>query len=328
MDRIRLLGSTEAYVGGRRVAGRDFGGAKVRQVLEILALTPGRPVAKDQLAELIWEGAPPPSWLTTLEAYVSQLRRALAPDVPARQSVVVTTSGGYRLDDERVSVDLTAFAEAVRRGACLPATESLAVLERALDTAGGVALEDEPYASWAIEAREVHQQLVVQASVQAGEHALACGLPRAASAHGLRATTVDPLDERGWRLRMQAAWAEGDRRAALAAYDHCRDRLQAELGVTPAPVTQQLHRRLLAPPDGDLVDHLLGQLVDVLLAEGGCTAEDAPPLIDPRTVLDTNALAARIARAVQARRVQAMEAARQKSWRAAADTIAGLAPAG
>src|SRR3954465_7580885 len=86
MDHIRLLGSTEAYVGGRRVAGRDFGGAKVRQVLEILALTPGRPVAKDQLAELLWEGAPPPSWLATLEAYVSQLRRALAPDVPAPRS--------------------------------------------------------------------------------------------------------------------------------------------------------------------------------------------------------------------------------------------------
>ena len=56
------------------------------------------------------------------------------------------------------------------------------------------------------------------------------------------------------------------------------------------------------PADGDLVDHLLGQLVDVLLNEGGHSAADPTgPLLDPRTVLDTNALAARIARAVQAR---------------------------
>ena len=75
----------------------------------------GRPVTKDQLAERLWEGAPPQSWLTTLEAYVSKLRRALAPGVPVRRSVVVTTSGGYRLDDERVSVDLIVFADAVRR---------------------------------------------------------------------------------------------------------------------------------------------------------------------------------------------------------------------
>jgi DNA-binding SARP family transcriptional activator len=324
MDSIRLLRSTEAVIDGRRVGGRDFGGAKVRQVLEILALTPGRPVAKDQIAELLWEGAPPPSWLTTLEAYVSQLRRALAPNVPVRRSVVVTTSGGYRLDDERVSVDLTEFADAVNRCAGRPAAESLAALQTALDAAGGVALEDEPYASWAIEARAAHERLVVRASVLAGEQALALGLARDAATHGLRATTVDPLDERGWRLRMQAAWADGDRRAALSAYGECRDRLHSELGVSPAPVTQQLHQRLLTPADGDLVDHLLGQLVDVLLAEGGCTAEDSSPLIDVRTVLDTNALAARIARAVQGRALRAQ----QEQWRIAADTVAGLATAG
>jgi len=302
MDTIRLLGPTHATLGGRRVAGRGFGGTKVRQVLEILALAPGRPVAKDQLAELIWDGAPPPSWLTTVEAYVSQLRRVLAPGVPVRRSVVVTTSGAYRLDDERVRVDLAAFADEVRRCAGLPASAALPALQAALDAATGTALEDSPYASWAIEARESHERLVVKASVQAGELALGSGLASVAAGHALRATTVDALDERGWRLRMQAAWAEGDRRAAVEAYRECRDRLRSDLGVAPAPLTQQLHQRLLAPADGDLVDHLLGQLVDVLLDEGGHSAADPTgPLLDPRTVLDTNALAARIARAVQAR---------------------------
>jgi DNA-binding SARP family transcriptional activator len=302
MDTIQLLGQTQATLGGRRVAGRGFGGTKIRQVLEILALAPGRPVAKDQLAELIWDGAPPRSWVTTLEAYVSQLRRVLAPGVPVRGSVVVTTSGAYHLDDERVRVDLAAFADEVRRCAGLPATSALPALQAALDAANGIALQDEPYASWAIEARESHERLVVKASVQAGELALARGLAPAASGHGLRATAVDPLDERGWRLRMQAAWAEGDRRAAQQAYRECRDRLRTELGVAPAPVTQQLHERLQGRADGDLVDHLLGRLVDVLLDEGGHSAADPRgPLLDPRTVLDTNALAARIARAVHER---------------------------
>src|ERR687889_749790 len=145
MNTIRLLGSTTAEVAGRRVTGRDFGGTKVRQILEILALTPGRPVAKEQLAELLWEGAPPPSWRTTLEAYVSQLRRVLGPDVPVRRSLVVTTAGGYPLDDQRVTVDLAGFASSVRKSASLPAGQALAALEAELGTLHGVVLADETY---------------------------------------------------------------------------------------------------------------------------------------------------------------------------------------
>jgi DNA-binding SARP family transcriptional activator len=323
MDAIYLLGPTVAVVGDRRVAGRDFGGGKPRQLLQLLALTPGRPVSKGQLAELLWDGAPPRSWVATLEAYVSGLRRALDPDAPVRRSLVVTTSGGYRLDD-RARVDLTTFADEVRRCSALPDRAALAGLGAALDTVRGVALEDEPYAAWAIEAREVHQQLLLRASVQAGQLALDCGQAAVAAEHARRATDTDALDERGWRLRMQAAWADGDRRAALSAYAQCRDLLHEELGVSPAPVTQQLHQRLLAPVGEDLVDSLLGQLVEVLLSEGGATADDTGPQLAPRTVLDTNALAARIARAVHARSARAQ----RESLQATVDALAALPSAG
>jgi hypothetical protein len=123
---------------------------------------------------------------------------------------------------------------------------------------------------------------------------------------------------------MQAAWADGDRRAALSAYAECRDRLHHELGVSPAPVTQRLHQRLLTPGGADLVDALLGQLVDVLLAEGGWAADDRNHELDQRTLLDTNALAARIARTVQARAAQAQ----REAWRAPADALAALPSAG
>ena len=323
MNKICLLGPTVAVVGDRRIAGRGFGGVKPRQLLELLALTPGRPVSKGQLAELLWDGAPPRSWVATLEAYVSGLRRALDPEAPVRRSLVVTTSGGYCLDD-RAQVDLTTFADEVRRCSSLPAEAALAPLGAALDGARGVALEDEPYTPWAIEARQVHERLVLQASLQAGQHALECAQPAVAADHARRATGMDPLDERGWRLRMQAAWADGDRRAALHAYVQCRDLLQDELGVSPAPSTQQLHQRLLAPVGQDLVDSLLGQLVDVLLAEGGATADDPAPRLAPRTVFDTNALAARIAAVVQARTARTQ----RQAAHASVEAIAALPSAG
>jgi DNA-binding SARP family transcriptional activator len=323
MDEIRLLGPTVAVVRGRRVSGRDFGGVKPRQLLELLALTPGRPVSKGLLAESLWDGVPPRSWLTTLEAYVSLLRRALDPGAPVSRSLIVTTSGGYLLH-ERARVDLAGFADEVRRCSDLPADEAREGLGAALEAALGVALQDDPYTPWAIDAREAHERLVLRATLRASQLALDTGRPALAADHARRATEVDALDERGWRLRMQAAWADGDRRAALQAYDECRSRLQDELGVPPAPVTQQLHQRLLAPVGEDLVDSLLGQLVDVLLSEGGCTADDPGPQLDPRIVLDTKALAARIARAVQSRSARAQRQSAQYT----VDALATLASAG
>jgi hypothetical protein len=85
-------------------------------------------------------------------------------------------------------------------------------------------------------------------------------------------------------------------------------------------VTQRLHQQLLAPDTADLVDALLGQLVDVLLAEGGWAADDRAHELDQRTLLDSNALAARIARAVHARTASA----RRESWLAQGDAVAAL----
>jgi hypothetical protein len=93
-------------------------------------------------------------------------------------------------------------------------------------------------------------------------------------------------------------------------------------------VTQRLHQQLLAPEGSDLVDSLLGQLVDVLLAEGGWAADDRSHQLDQRTLLDTNALAARIARTVQARAAQAQREAQRETWRASSDVLADLPSAG
>jgi hypothetical protein len=38
---------------------RDFGGVKPKQLLEALLIQRGRPLTKDQLAEMIWGDSPP-----------------------------------------------------------------------------------------------------------------------------------------------------------------------------------------------------------------------------------------------------------------------------
>lgn len=86
-----------------------FPARQAGQVLHLLALNRGLPIGKDRLAQLLWHDDPPASWLSTLEGYVSLLRRALHVGLTTAPSAVVTNSGGYLLDAGRVRVDVDRF---------------------------------------------------------------------------------------------------------------------------------------------------------------------------------------------------------------------------
>lgn len=58
-----------------------------------------------------------------------------------------------------------------------------------------------------------------------------------------RWVTLSPLEDRAHRRKIQLALAAGDRVAALRAYDTCREVLQRELGVAPAPETEAIAQR-------------------------------------------------------------------------------------
>ena len=63
-------------------AGRlvDLGAPKQRALLALLVSRVGQPVAIDVIVEELWTGHPPPSAITSLQAYVANLRRVLEPD--------------------------------------------------------------------------------------------------------------------------------------------------------------------------------------------------------------------------------------------------------
>jgi hypothetical protein len=97
MDQLefRLLGSIDAYVGGRRL---EIGPRKRRYVLAALLLDLNRPVSVERLIDAVWEGTPPDSARMTVQGHVYRLRRTL-PGV-----LMETEASGYvlRADPERV----------------------------------------------------------------------------------------------------------------------------------------------------------------------------------------------------------------------------------
>ncbi|MER7443871.1 AfsR/SARP family transcriptional regulator [Micromonospora avicenniae] len=243
MYEIQLFGSTRVRSGAAALSGRDFGGVKPRQILALLALRGALP--KDELAELLWFGRPPANHVATLESYVSVLRRRLDPRGSARRSVILTRNGGYRLDGDRVSVDVARFDALLAAAAGRGPSQALPPLRAALTLVNEPLLVDEPSAGWAVDARERYRKRIVDALLGTATHTLAVGDAPAALEFATRALRWDPLAERGWYLRIAAHKADGDRAAALGAYDECRRLLGQELGVEPSVKLRDLFLDLL-----------------------------------------------------------------------------------
>lgn len=248
---VQLIGATQVRTPQQVFAGRDFGGVKPRRLLEVLALHLGTVISKDRLADLLWQGKPPASWMPTLEGYVSLLRGRLEPGVPARASVIRTVNGGYLLDGDRVRVDCCTVRELIARARSARAGAALPLLRQALELAAGELLASSTGVGWADAARQEHLLLRVETATRAAQHALHLGQAELAATLADEALSLDPLAEEACRYAMQGLWAAGRTAEALRRHAELRTVLADELGVDPTPQTQAVLAKLLrddAPP--------------------------------------------------------------------------------
>src|SRR4051812_30828924 len=146
---IRLLGTLEADVDGQSV---DLGGPRQRSVLALLLVARGEVVSVDRLIEDLWRGEAPPRAMGALQAYVSNLRRALEPDRAPRAPAqhLVSAPPGYAVPCASDAVDAWHFEDLVRtaRDTAAPA-QAVSVLEQALALWRGGALAEFAVEPWA-----------------------------------------------------------------------------------------------------------------------------------------------------------------------------------
>jgi DNA-binding SARP family transcriptional activator/Flp pilus assembly protein TadD len=218
-----------------------------RVLLAALVLRTGTPVAADTLAELVWDGSPPPSATITLRSHVLRLRRVLGPRAGAR---LVTRHPGYLLQAGEDEVDLLRFRRlsrhgvtAGREGAWARADE---LLSEALNLWRGTPLadvrseflrQDEVPELEALKLRA--EEWRIEAALHQGRHdELVPELQMLAARH--------PLRERFHSQLILALYRCGCQAEALAAYQNARSTLVQELGVEPGPELQDLHQRMLS----------------------------------------------------------------------------------
>ena len=238
---ISLFGPMAVSVGDRRVAGTGFGGRRPRQVLALLALSAGRPVARDELADQLWEGRPPGGYVNTLQGYVCVLRRALT--AIGAGHCLTTTRGGYVVDHDGATVDLGAARRRLVDG------DLVAVLDGLELAAGGLLLEDR-YATWADRARIDWDEELAEAALRAAARANASGDHLAAIRLARAAQSRAPYSEGALRELMRALAGAGETTEALQAFHVARQRLRADLAVEPQPATRELYLELLGATHG------------------------------------------------------------------------------
>jgi len=129
---IRLFGPLAIQDGGRTLGPRDLGGARPKQVLEILLAARGHRVTTDRLADLLWPRRRPQNAGGSLQTFVSALRRHLTPDRGRARELVVTEAEAYRFATNLVDFDLDRFDGLVERSAGEPTRVARRSLEQAL----------------------------------------------------------------------------------------------------------------------------------------------------------------------------------------------------
>ena len=253
---ISVFGPTVISGGGGRIAAADLGGAKLRQLLEMLALDLGRPLPKDRIAERLWDGRPPASYIATIESYVCVLRRRLGL-VGGRRGPLATTSHGYVLDPELVRVDAVQVQDLLRaHDADVP---------RALDLVSGELLADEPYAAWATEARDSFAELLADRCTHAARQANLRGDFEVAVRLAREATRRSYVSEPAMRELMKGLMGTGCRVQALGVYESLRKDMAEDLGLGPEVETQSLYFRILRGSSEERRPQIGGDEISALL---------------------------------------------------------------
>jgi YVTN family beta-propeller protein len=250
--RVFLAGRVAVEIDGLVVDEACFPGRQSRLLFAYLVAEQGRPVPRDELAEVLWGEAAPATWDKALTGIVSKLRGLLADRGIDSANVLTGAFGCYRLElPEGTWVDVIVAANAAQ-----VAEEALAAsdLDKAKAAAAlAASLLQQPFlpgeeGSWVEEKRREFVDVRGRALSALADAYLRSGNASEAAKWAEQTIALAPFRETGYRRLMEAHAAAGNRAEALRVYERCRRLLADELGTYPSPETESIYRGLLEAP--------------------------------------------------------------------------------
>ncbi|EFL19463.1 predicted protein [Streptomyces sp. C] len=243
MVKFGLLGNLTLCLNGQQ---RQIPGSKAGVLLASLLLRPNLPLSVDHLMTAVWGDHPPRTALASLHNHFARLRSALGPE----RDRLRATRGSYVLEIEAGELDAEVFGTRLKRAQEAhwkgdwetlgeESTSALA-LWRGRPLPEFPSLHGTPEIDHLVELHLQAVELRFESHLRTRRnHTITAELARYAAEHPLR----EPFHR-----QLMAALHQADRTAdAITAYHSLRRNLADELGIDPAPSTQQLLSELLSP---------------------------------------------------------------------------------
>jgi len=239
--RIRTLGMAAVQLGDVTLTAADWGYAKPRELLFLLASS--RPLTRDQIGSTLWPDLSGRQLGNALHTALRELRRALGDAGWVRYA-----DGHYQFDRARQhECDVTAFEDALSTARrAKPSAAGLPDLQRAIAVYGGDFLDGMPVGEWALIRRDELRRAFESALLASGRMLVAAGRHQAAASAFRQAVAHEPLNESAHR-ELMACWVQmGETARAVRHYEELAGRLHEQLAVAPAAETTALYKKLTA----------------------------------------------------------------------------------
>lgn len=212
-----------------------------RSLLAVLLLSHRQDtVTIDRLIDGLWGEHPPATAVKAAQVHISQLRRALGPDV------IVTRPNGYALAVDADGLDVARFETLTERARGEPPEAAAATLREALALFRGAPLADALLLGPAAVEADRLESARLDALEQRIEHDLALGRHAEVITELESLTAEHAFRERFHAQLMLALYRSGRQADALDAYRRARHALVEDLGLDPSPSLQRLEARILA----------------------------------------------------------------------------------
>ena len=236
MLEFRILGPLEVGSNGSLL---PLGGQKQRTLLAALLVHAGEVVSTDRLIDEVWGEEPPRTAATSLQNFVSQLRKVVGPEL------LVTQPPGYvlRVDPDRV--DAARFERLLREARNGAPEDRATEIAGALSLWRGPALADFAFDQFAQDEIRRLEELRLTALEERIDAELELGRHRELVAELEMLVAAQPTRERLRGQLMLALYRSGRQVEALDAYQQARRALVEELGIDPGPELQRLHASIL-----------------------------------------------------------------------------------
>lgn len=240
---IRLFGGLYLALGATPLT--TFMSNKVPALLAYLAVN-RQPQRRETLAALLWGGLPEADAKNNLRQSLTNLRKFVDAHVLIdRETVALNPAAPYALDVAAFEKHLLGAA------AAQPADWQAAGELYRGDFLAGFSVRDAPeFEEWMLAQRARYRELALHALHALTQQTAAAGDYAHAVDAATRLLALDPWREEAHRQLMLLKARTGQRSAALAQYEICRQVLAEGLGVEPSPETTALYDRLRAAQQG------------------------------------------------------------------------------